>query len=153
MEMDEITEVLGQAKALAKTYKRLTGKPLGITGEVAEFEAARILGLELAGARQSGYDATQTVNGKVIKIQIKGRCIPAKSISGQRLGRLQFDKDWDTVILVLMDEDYEVINIFEANREEIENVLSAPGSQEKKAERGLPIRKFKEIGRLVWERS
>ena len=153
MEMDEITEVLAQAKTLAKTYRRRTGKPLGITGEVAEFEAARILGLELAGARQSGYDATRTENGKVTKIQIKGRCIPAKSRSGQRLGRLQFDKEWDAVLLVLMDEDYEVLSIFEAQRRQIENVLFVPGSQATNLQRGFPVRKFKEIGHQVWERS
>ena len=40
-----VLEILGQAKALAVEYYRLTGKPLGLTGEVAEFEAARILGV------------------------------------------------------------------------------------------------------------
>jgi hypothetical protein len=38
---DQVMEILGQAKALAQRYRALTGKPLGITGEVAEFEAAR----------------------------------------------------------------------------------------------------------------
>ena len=35
----------------------LNGKALGITGEVDEYEAARILGVELTPARQAGYDA------------------------------------------------------------------------------------------------
>jgi hypothetical protein len=34
-------EILSQAKALAQRYRALTRQPLGITGEVAEFEAAR----------------------------------------------------------------------------------------------------------------
>lgn len=46
-------------------YRRLTGKPLDITGEVAEYEAARVLGVELTPARQAGYDATETRNGIV----------------------------------------------------------------------------------------
>ncbi|WP_256574037.1 hypothetical protein [Pseudomonas sp. NFACC24-1] len=41
----EIFEVLRDAKVLARRYYRLTGKPLGITGEVAEYEAATKLGL------------------------------------------------------------------------------------------------------------
>ena len=46
---NQIMNVLKQAKRLAQTYRQLTGKPLGITGEVAEYEAARILrGLTLA---------------------------------------------------------------------------------------------------------
>lgn len=59
----EILEVLSQAERLAHRYRALTGKPLGVTGEVAEFEAARILGLELAEARTAGYDAIRSVAG------------------------------------------------------------------------------------------
>ena len=45
------------AKAAAIRYRALTGKPLGITAEVGEFLVSRLLGLELSGARQPGYDA------------------------------------------------------------------------------------------------
>lgn len=69
LRMNEIAQVLADAKSLARKYRKLTGKPLGITGEVAEFSAAQILGLELAEARQSGYDAIRKENGKVIKIR------------------------------------------------------------------------------------
>ncbi len=37
---DEILEILKEAKVLARRFYRLTGKPLGVTGEVAEYEAA-----------------------------------------------------------------------------------------------------------------
>lgn len=38
MESDQqVMEVLGEAKRLAQEYRALTGKPLGITGEVAEY--------------------------------------------------------------------------------------------------------------------
>ena len=47
----EIEEILTTAKDLAARYRKLTGKPLGITGEVAEFNAAKLLGLELAEAQ------------------------------------------------------------------------------------------------------
>ena len=52
----EVMQLLGEAKKLARRYRTLTGKPLGITGEVAEFEAARLLNLQLTEARQVGYD-------------------------------------------------------------------------------------------------
>jgi hypothetical protein len=38
-----ILEVLREAKKLAQEYRTLIGKLLGITGEVAEYEAARLL--------------------------------------------------------------------------------------------------------------
>ena len=44
-EMGEIGEILATAKKVGAEYYRLTGKPLGITGEVGEYEAARLLGL------------------------------------------------------------------------------------------------------------
>jgi len=43
--------LLRHAKQLAADYYRLTGKPLGVTGEVAEYEAANKLDLTLAPAR------------------------------------------------------------------------------------------------------
>jgi hypothetical protein len=53
----------------------LTGKPLGVTGEIAEYEAARILGPALTLARQAAYDAIERKDGKVRPLQIKGRCV------------------------------------------------------------------------------
>src|SRR3989344_2008494 len=151
--MNEIAEVLADAKSLARKYRKLTGKPLGITGEVAEFSAAQILGLELAEARQSGYDAIRKENGKVTKIQIKGRCIPANAKPGQRLGSIQLDKERDTVLLVLMDEDFEVLSMYEAARKEIEKALLAPGSKARNERGALAVSKFKAIGHEVWKKE
>ncbi|WP_234452435.1 hypothetical protein [Pseudomonas sp. MF6747] len=72
---DEILEILKEAKVLARRFYRLTGKPLGVTGEVAEYEAATRLGLLLHPARQAGYDATDTLEDGIARIQIKGRCM------------------------------------------------------------------------------
>ena len=151
--MNELAEVLADAKSLARKYRKLTGKPLGITGEVAEFSAAQILGLELAEARQSGYDAIRKENGKATKIQIKGRCIPANAKPGQRLGSIQLDKEWDTVLLVLMDEDFEVLSMYEAARKEIEKALLAPGSKARNERGALAVSKFKAIGHEVWKKE
>ena len=60
---ERVLEILRDAKALAREYYQLTGKPLGVTGEVAEYEAARLLGVELGPARQAGYDAVEQRNG------------------------------------------------------------------------------------------
>ena len=71
----EVMSILHDAKRLAQQYRRATGKPLGITGEVAEYEAARLLGLQLTEARQAGFDAIEERDGKVCRLQIKGRCL------------------------------------------------------------------------------
>ncbi len=88
----QVMEILKDAKKLAQRYRALTGKPLGITGEVAEYEAARILGIELAPARQAGYDAIERKNGKIRRLQIKGRCLLPDCKPGQRLGSIDVKK-------------------------------------------------------------
>jgi len=149
-ESQAIFEVLGEVKKLAKQYYRLTGKPLGITGEVAEFEAARILGLELCSVRQAGYDAIRHTPEGDIQLQIKGRCTSAKAKPGQRLGTIQLQKPWDAVLLVILDPDFEAREIWEADREPITQALMKPGSRARNERGALAVVQFKRIGRLIW---
>ncbi|MCQ8234177.1 DUF6998 domain-containing protein [Pectobacterium carotovorum] len=102
---DEVEELLVAAIDLAAKYKKLTGKPLGITGEVAEFYAAKLLGLKLMEARSAGYDA---IGSDARKIQIKGRSLADSSKPGKRVGAIRLEHDWDSVILVLMDDVFTV---------------------------------------------
>ncbi len=76
-ELSRVHEILAAVKPLAAEYYRLTGKPLGVTGEVAEYVAAEILGLQLVPARTVGYD---TLRGKE-RIRIKGRAYGEKQES------------------------------------------------------------------------
>ena len=146
--LDQIGEIISRARAVAADYYRVTGKPLGITGEVGEYEAARCLNLELARARAAGHDATDS---KGRRLQIKARSIPSgKRHSGQRIGSIDLEKQWDAVILVLLDENFLPIDIYEADREAIEQALNAPGSKARNERRALAVTKFKSIGRRVW---
>ena len=60
--------ILEEVKSLAVEYYQLTGKPLGVTGEIAEMEAAKLLDLELAEARTPGFDAYRTTTDRKEKI-------------------------------------------------------------------------------------
>ena len=146
----EIKDLLNKAKELAKKYKNLTGKPLGITGEIAEFIAADLFNLELAEARQSGYDGVYYVNGNEIKVQIKGRSLPEKYNPGARIGNIRLDHDWDTVMLVIMNEALEPVEVYEANRKSITEALLKPGSKARNERGSLGISKFKSIGTKIW---
>ena len=123
LDLDSTIEV---AKAAARRYRELTGKPLGITGEVGEVLAARLLGLKLADARQAGYDAVGS-DGR--RVQIKSRCILPNAKPGQRLGSIRLDHEWDTVALILMDQDFEPLEVYEADRTAVERELLRPGSR------------------------
>jgi hypothetical protein len=142
--------VLREAKRLAKHYRELTGKPLGITGEVAEYEAARILGLRLTMARQAGYDAIEERDGREHRLQIKGRCQLPGCKPGQRMGAIDATKEFDGVLLVLLDERFEATAIYEADRDAVLRALAAPGSKARNERGALPVVKFKAIGRLRW---
>ncbi|MDQ2702032.1 MAG: hypothetical protein M3Y70_04290 [Pseudomonadota bacterium] len=147
---DQVLELLGEAKAIAQRYYALTKKPLGITGEVAEYEAARILGVKLAPARQAGYDATEIVGGRTRTLQIKGRCLPPGCSPSQRLGSIQPGKEWDSVLMVLLDATFSATEIWEADRAAVIAALAAPGSKARNERGALGVAKFKSIGRLRW---
>ncbi|MFZ6030095.1 MAG: DUF6998 domain-containing protein [Chloroflexota bacterium] len=150
LSLAEIGQLIEPIKEIAKTYRQLTGRPLGITGEVAEYEAARLLGLRLSEVRQAGYDATDA-DGR--KIQVKGRVVFKDSKPGQRVGAIRLEHDWDVVVLVLLDADFNPTQIYEAQRPEVEAALLAPGSRARNERGALGINKFKSIGRLVWSRD
>ena len=143
----ELQEILAAAKEVAVRFKHLTGKPLGITGEIAEFSAAKLLNLNLAEARQAGYDAIDRTGRK---IQIKGRCLPENPGPGQRLGSVRLDHEWDSVLLVLLDQSFEVIEMWEADRPAVQKAILAPGSKARNERGALAVGKFKKIGTKVW---
>lgn len=148
---DEVITILRRAKALAKRYRALTGRPLGITGEIAEYEAARLVrGVKLAGVRSTGYDATRVRGGRVERLQIKGRCMLPGCKPGTKLGRIDLAKPFDFVLLVLLDEDFEATAIYEATRRAVRAALTAPGSKARNERGALGVNKFRAIGRRIW---
>lgn len=96
MTTEPVLKILAEAKKLAQQYRALTGKPLGITGEVAEYEAARLLGVELMPARQAGYDALERGGGREARLQIKG-LEEARATNGA----IDITKDFDAVLDIL----------------------------------------------------
>ena len=146
-----IVEIMGEVKALAKEYYALTGKPLGVAGEVGEVEAAKLLGMKLADARKPGYDAIKRVGNKQIKVQIKTRRL-APGSKNDRLGKIDKEKPCDTVMLVLLNENYDVTEIREAVWRNVKDALEKPGSKARNEKGQLSVSQFKAISEVVWER-
>ncbi|QZE30255.1 DUF6998 domain-containing protein [Pantoea ananatis] len=147
---EELKSLLKEATIIALRYYQLTRKPLGVTGEVAEYEAATILGLDLCTARQAGYDATESVDGIIKTIQIKGRYMPDPKKVSARLGSIDIAKPFDNVLLFLLDENYDAFAIYEATRENVLSALQEPGSRSRNERNQLGITKFKAISTLRW---
>ena len=145
-------KLIAQARTLAAEYRRTMGKPLpGISNEIAEHDAVKLLQLEPRAEGVVGFDAIDPGRGGK-RIQIKSRTIFDESKSGQRIGQMKLDKDWDSVVLVLMDEDYAPYEIYEAERDDIlEFVGKSSGNRSKRG--AMSVARFKIIGRLAWTRE
>jgi hypothetical protein len=150
LDLEKVGQLLDQAKGIAREYRTITGRPLGITSEVAGYEAARLLHLSLCKAHQADYDATGP-DGK--RFQIKGRVIYARSKPAKRFGSIRLDHEWDAVLLVLLEADFSPMEIYEAERFDVEKALMEPGARTRNARGALNIARFKAIARLVWSRE
>jgi len=142
-------KLISQARKLAADYRRTMGKPLpGVSNEIALHDAIRLLELLPAEKGVGGYDAIDPSRDDK-RIQIKSRTIFDENVGSQRIGQIKVDQDWDSVVLVLMDEDYEPFEIYEAERDDLLEYVGKSSSS--RAKRGiLSVSRFRIISRLAW---
>ncbi len=151
MSVYSVDKLMAQTRKLAADYRRATGQPLPLTAEIANHDAARLLGLEMIQPPPGGYDAVGRGGEREgLRYQIKGRAIFDESKGGQRIGQLKLEQDWDAVLLVLLDEDYQPFAIHEADRQELEEALADSPRNKRGA---MSVARFRIISRLVWERE
>jgi len=147
-------KLISEARRLAAEFRRTTGKPLpGVSGEIAEHDAETLLNLQLCDDRSHGYDAIGRGSRDGKRIQIKARVIFDEEKSGQRVGQLKTEQGWDSVVLVIMNENYEPYEIFEADRDDIIDVMEDSGRSSRKKRGAMSVARFKIISRLVWTRE
>ena len=151
MSVYSVDKLISEARRIAADYRRATGKTLGgVSGEIAENDACRLLDLEPVSDNNLGYDAIGKGKRDGKKIQIKGRAIFDEAKSGQRIGQLKVNQEWDNVVLVLMDDNFEPVEIYEASREDIMDDLDESSS--KRSKRGaMSVSRFKHLAQLVWQ--
>jgi len=142
--------LLREAQRIGASYYRLTGKPLGVTGEVAEYEAADKLGLSLCVARTPWYDAIAPATGR--KIQIKGRAVDRIDRYRGMCPAIKSSGALDDVVLVLLDRStLEAIEIWKAPVASVTARIAGLSSQRRRANGVLAITQFKSIAEKVWE--
>lgn len=153
-EVYSLDKLIGEARRLAAEYRRATGKSLGLTSEIARYDAAHLLGLELVPVQEGvGHDAVGRERWEGLRIQIKGRAIFDEGRPGQRLGQVKTSQDWDLLMVVLMDEDFEPYEIYEADRRTVLDAVDE-SRESKRSRRGpMSVARFKAIGRLAWSRA
>lgn len=143
----ELQVLVQELKIRARRYKELTGRPLGITGEIAEYEAAKAMGAKLCPPREAGYDAILATASVPRRIQIKGRSLV--DLKKGRVGAIKLTHEWDAVWFVTLSDALDLVSIHEADRSAVEKELRRTPS--KSRQRGaLSIRDFLRISRKVW---
>jgi hypothetical protein len=149
-----VDKLISEARRIAAEYRKATGKTLGgISTEIAEHDAARLLDLALCKESQGGYDAIGRGVRDGKRIQIKGRAIFDERKGGQRVGQLKVDQEWDSVVLVLFDEEFEPFEIYEADRVDVLDAVQEKNASKRSKRGAMSVAKFKIIGRLVWTRE
>ncbi|MET0240689.1 MAG: hypothetical protein ABW184_12415 [Sphingobium sp.] len=151
---EQIGLLLKEAQNLAARYYAVTGKPLGMTGEIAELAAAETLGLELAPPRTAGYDALYRDDGVVRRVQIKGRAVdPADPYRG-RCPSIKCGDLFDDVLLVLLDRsNMQLLEIWRSDEPRTAERLAFPGSKSRNERSSMGISQFKSIAIRIWDKA
>lgn len=142
-----VDKLMAEARRLAVEYRRATGRPLAIGGEIGKHDAIRLLGLEPAPPDAVGCDALGKGARDGLRYQIKSRAM-FEGKTGQRIGHINLAQQWDRVLLVLFDAEFLPYEIHEATREHLLEAYDAAG---RRSGRGpLSVARFKHIARRVW---
>jgi hypothetical protein len=136
-------QLIDQIAVLTVLYKKRFGKSLGVTAEIGEYKAAKLLKLRRAeGNINKGFDAYDLDNRKV---QIKSRVTTSKT---QRTGTFSSHK-FDYALLVLLSDNYDIKEIYRADHKQIEKAIE----NQSYSRRSLPIGKFIAIGKPVYPKA
>lgn len=152
MEVYDVQKLMDETRRLAAAYRHATGQTLPVSAELCRYDAQQLLDLISPEEPEAGIDAISK-DEEPDRYQIKGRVIFDESKSGQRLGNVNLDTDWDYLLLVLMDDEYNTQEIWQMDRATAEEAI-LEGADSKRARRGaMSVAKFRALGKLVWSRE
>ena len=152
MSLYSFDRLINETRKLAAEFKHATGTMLPVSGEIARYDVSQHLDLTLNHDKDCDYDAIGNNKREGLRVQIKSRVIGDTVKSCHRIGRLNINGDWDIVVLSLMDNEFEPLEMYQLDHEEVNKALSE--ANQKRGKRGaISVAKFKIIGELVWTRE
>jgi hypothetical protein len=110
-----IDEVFKNIYQLAKKYYKVTGKPLGVVGEVGEFVACKFYGGKLNDPRNAGSDFTKDGN----MYEVKTRMIypaTASNFWNGATGNINISDEWNFLIVLILNDDFSIHSMYELSR-------------------------------------
>ena len=152
MSLYSIDKLINETRRLAAEFKRTTGTMLPVSGEIARYDVAHQLDLTLNENQNVGYDAMGNHHRDGLRVLIKSRVIGDSVKPGHRIGQLNPKGNWDIVILSLMNNEFEAVEMYQLDHEEVAEALA--NSSENRGKRGaISVAKFRIIGELVWTKE
>ncbi len=132
----------------ALVHYHSTGIPNKATHEIGRAQAAKLLELELIDDNQEDYNAIrQTGPYRHIRIRTRRR---TPETGNQRISCGNTDQNFDSIVFIQLGEDFEVEEIWEAAKKDIDTKLDEPGSTARNVKRSLNVSQFKEISIKLW---
>ena len=133
----KIKKIISTASKVAIEYEKLTGRKLGITGEIGEVLVCDKLKLKLlANPLSAGYDAIDKI---CKRYQIKTRRVEH---GRSRIGR--FSKyAFDYAILAILDRNYKILELWRAEFEKLKPIL------DRQRRRNPSLREFKKVSKRI----
>ena len=153
MERYSIDILMHETRQLAAKYRKATGSTLPVTGEISRFDVAKTLNLQLIDDLTLGHDAIGRGERQGLRVLIKGRVLFEDSRSTPRIGQIKPDGRWDNVIMVLFDDDYQPLEMYEATSTDIDAAIKTKSESANKKRGAMSVAQFKIIGQLVWTRE
>ena len=153
IDLYSIDKLMHETRQLAAKYRQSLGNTLPVTGEIARFDVAKELSLRLLEDLTLGHDAIGTGDREDLRILIKGRVIFEDSRSSPGIGQLNPDGRWDNMVLVLFNDNYEPVEMYEATSSDIIEAINNKTDSKRKKRGVMSIAQFKIIGELVWTRE
>ena len=141
---DEIYKTILKAIESAIKYENLTGRKLGITGEIGEILVCHKLGLKLLqNPISAGYDAIDIKGKEEVRYQIKSRKVNNRSLGGVT-GSFS-NHGFDFAVLVILDEDYKILKIYQADYKGLNPIL------ERRGRRNPTIKQFIAVSDCIYK--
>jgi len=141
----DLDKLMSETRRLAVEYRRTTGSTLPVSADLANYDAIKLLQMEKPQQAISGVDAIY--NG--LKILIKGRVIFSAAKKGVRIGQLNVNGEWDAVVVVVFNQEYQPQTLYQASRQALQQSLQQ-GS--KNARGALTLDRFKALSEIVWQK-
>jgi hypothetical protein len=135
----EFKKIVSSVIISAIKYEKITGRKLGITGEIGEVLVCEKLKLKLLkNSIFPGYDA---IDSQGYKYQIKTRRGNTNS-PGARMGTFS-SHSFNYAILAILDDKYNLVELYKITYKKLEPILKC---YEK---RNPPLRQFKKIATRI----